>query len=600
MIKSFEKVNFLFNDDIQELIIEEEEIKKVITKQTEIKNPFVVYGIGIQPNIEPFKETLKHNRGILVDRKMRESESIFAVGECAKLKENGFIAGHVMDAQNQADVVLATLKGEESFFVESIRSDHLKTSVFSLTDISTAVCDYDEVLLYHKENTFNQFFLKESKLVRYIGINSHPNALQISTMMLNDFHLDALSCNYSTLICNCTNQYEDELTQIIEENYITQFKELSDYSDSGRVCGSCKKEVQELIKRVDVSPEEAKKHKKLVIDPKIEKIKKRLHKLKRLHPNSDENLLEKSFEAYELSSQELNQWVSMIAANMRLHQSFENIVYKGNQTLNKIPIIWLELSYCSGNSEAFIKSYNPSVEDLILDYVSLDYHELIMGSAGNRSEMILEEVQKEGNYVLIVEGAIPLGDNGNFLKINGKTGTAVLKEAAENAAMILAVGSCALDGGVVVAYPNPTNAAGVRDVLSDKRVINLPGCPVNPINIVGTLLHYLMLEELPELDKLNRPTWAYQYRIHDNCERRGHYELEEFVQEWGDEGAKKGWCLFKMGCKGPNNYSLVKFNAGASWVIESGHGCIACSEEKFFDKYANEREMERENEENCH
>ncbi|MEA1892957.1 MAG: hydrogenase small subunit, partial [Campylobacterota bacterium] len=173
----------------------------------------------------------------------------------------------------------------------------------------------------------------------------------------------------------------------------------------------------------------------------------------------------------------------------------------------------------------------------------------------------------------------------------------LLQKCAKDAALVLAVGSCALDGGVVAAEPNPTGAVGVAKALDRDDIINLPGCPTNPTNIVGTLLSYLMFEELPPLDKFNRPLWAYQGRVHDDCERRGNYELGEFVKEWGDTGAKKGWCLFEMGCKGPYtnvNCPTMKFNGGVSWPVQAGHGCMGCTEEGFFDKFANERKYVEE------
>jgi quinone-reactive Ni/Fe-hydrogenase small subunit len=193
-----------------------------------------------------------------------------------------------------------------------------------------------------------------------------------------------------------------------------------------------------------------------------------------------------------------------------------------------------------------------------------------------------------------------MGLDGKFLRIGakGETGYELLKRVAEHAAAVLSIGSCAFDGGVVAAAPNPTGAVGVAEALGREDIINLPGCPVNPINIVGTLLHYIMFDELPKLDAKNRPEWAYGFRVHDNCERRGHYDLDEFVLEWGDEGAKKGWCLFKMGCKGPYaelNCSLVKFNEGTSWPVQAGHGCFACGLGKIaFDKYANQRPLAEE------
>jgi quinone-reactive Ni/Fe-hydrogenase small subunit len=298
----------------------------------------------------------------------------------------------------------------------------------------------------------------------------------------------------------------------------------------------------------------------------------------------------------------------MITASMRLHPDYEPLVGRSVEQLNKIPIIWLELSDCTGNSEGFIKSFHPKVDDLILNYISLDYHELLMAASGDQSETALEAVveQDAGKYILLVEGAIPLGLDGKFLRIGpkGETGLELLQRTAKNAAAILSIGSCAFDGGVVAAAPNPTEAVGVAEALGRDDIINLPGCPVNPINIVGTLLHYIMFDELPKLDEHSRPEWAYGFRVHDNCERRGHYDLDEFVLEWGDEGAKKGWCLFKMGCKGPYadlNCSLVKFNEGTSWPVQAGHGCFACGKGKIaFDLYANHRPLEEEEESHEH
>jgi quinone-reactive Ni/Fe-hydrogenase small subunit len=239
---------------------------------------------------------------------------------------------------------------------------------------------------------------------------------------------------------------------------------------------------------------------------------------------------------------------------------------------------------------------------LILKYISLDYHELLMAGSGDQSETVLDNIIQydAGKYVLIVEGAVPLGLDGKFLRIGtkGETGHALLQRVAKNAAAVIAVGSCAYDGGVVAAAPNPTGAVGVAEALGRTDIINLPGCPVNPINIVGTLLHFMMFEEFPKLDEKNRPIWAYSSRVHDNCERRGHFDMGEFVLEWGDEGAKKGWCLFMMGCKGPYaqmNCSQVKFNEGTSWPVQAGHGCFACGAGKIaFDQYANHRPLPKE------
>ncbi|MCK4738120.1 MAG: hydrogenase small subunit, partial [Sulfurimonas sp.] len=371
-------------------------------------------------------------------------------------------------------------------------------------------------------------------------------------------------------------------------------------------CGRCKVMVSDVIKEsqhlIDPnmprkSPQDIKREKE------IAEVRKRIEKFNRLHPrnNLTTDNLESALASIDIGKHEVNSWISMVTADMQLHPGFEEVVEKGVKTLNKVPIIWLELADCSGNSEAFIKSTNPAIEDLIFEYISLDYHELLMSASGDQSETILEDIIKnqKGEYILIVEGAVPLAMDGKYLRIGpkGETGLELLRKCAKDAALVLAVGSCAFDGGIVAASPNPTGAVGVAEALKRDDIINISGCPTNPTNIVGTLLSYIMFEELPALDKFNRPLWAYEGRVHENCERRGHYELGEFVKEWGDEGAKKGWCLFEMGCKGAYanaNCPTIKFNAGTSWPVQAGHGCMGCTEMGFFDKYANERKVEDE------
>ncbi len=119
-----------------------------------------------------------------------------------------------------------------------------------------------------------------------------------------------------------------------------------------------------------------------------------------------------------------------------------------------------------------------------------------------------------------------------------------------------------------------------------KNLINLGGCPHNPANTAAVLVHYLTFHEMPALDQYNRPLFAYGNIIHDQCERRAHYDAGRFVEEWGDEGHRKGHCLYKMGCKGPEatyNCPTVRWNDGTSWPVKSGHGCIACASHRFWD-----------------
>ena len=613
------RIQISFNDSIKDYTIEECHIISVETKKMTIKDPFIIFGIGIEPAVDFVKMNVATNKGIVVNETMQSSDPfVYAVGEAAELKNNHFVAGRVKECTLQADVAIANiLKTEVSSFKQQVAVDGLKVGSFLFTDITSPLYDPKDttneniILASKKDNRIDQYILNNDKLMRFIGVNTNLDILHLKNIMerkedINPAYLynNREMGDKGRLVCSCTSTYEQDIIEMVKENSVTTFLDLKKYSDAGRVCGRCKKDVTDLIAAVPVDPVAAariKKEKAEAIEAKkLEAVKRRIEKFNKLHPKHiiDESNLKEAINSFDMGA-EFNRWVSMITATMRLHPDYEGTVKESVSQLNKVPIIWLELADCSGNSEAFIKTAHPTVDDLILKYISLDYHELLMTTSGDDSETVLDEIIKNdaGKYILIVEGAVPLAMDGKFLRIGakGETGLHLLQRVAKDAAAILSVGSCAYDGGVVAIEPNPTGAVGVSEALQRDDIINLPGCPTNPINVVGTLLHYIMFEELPELDAKNRPLWAYSNRIHDNCERRGHYDLDEFVLEWGDEGAKKGWCLFKMGCKGPYadlNCSTVKFNEGTSWPVQAGHGCMGCVEQGFFDKYANERKYE--------
>lgn len=250
-------------------------------------------------------------------------------------------------------------------------------------------------------------------------------------------------------------------------------------------------------------------------------------------------------------------------------------------------VIWLSFQECTGCTESLTRSHAPTVEGLIFDAISLDYHHTLQVAAGEAAETAREESMKEnhGNYVLVVDGSIPLGNPG-YSTIAGISNLDMLKEAAEGAAAIVAVGSCATFGGLPNADPNPTGAVSVADIITDKPIVNVPGCPPIPVVITGVLAHFLTFGGLPELDQLGRPLAFYGQSIHDRCYRRPFYDKGLFAETFDDEGAKKGWCLYKLGCKGPTTYNacaVTKWNEGTSFPIEAGHPCLGCSEPKFWD-----------------
>jgi len=251
-------------------------------------------------------------------------------------------------------------------------------------------------------------------------------------------------------------------------------------------------------------------------------------------------------------------------------------------------VIWLSFQECTGCTESLTRSSSPTLEGLIFDTISLDYHHTLQAAAGEAAEAARHAAMEEnnGNYLVLVDGSIPLGNPG-FSTIAGMSNYDMLMETVEGAAAVVAIGSCAAFGGIPGANPNPTGAVSVRDLIKDKPVINVPGCPPIPMVITAVLAQYLTFGQLPELDRHGRPMAFFGQTIHDRCYRRPFYDQGKFAETFDDEGARKGWCLFKLGCKGPITYNAcatMKWNDGTSFPIEAGHPCLGCSEPGFWDK----------------
>ena len=253
-------------------------------------------------------------------------------------------------------------------------------------------------------------------------------------------------------------------------------------------------------------------------------------------------------------------------------------------------VIWLPFQECTGCTESITRAHGATLESLIFEAISLDYQHTLQAAAGDAAERARAQAMKDnwGKYLLIVDGSIPTGNPG-YGTIAGHDNLSMLKETAEGAAAIIALGTCAAYGGIPGAAPNPTGAVPVGDIIKDKPIVNVPGCPPIPVVITGVLVQYLTFGKLPELDALGRPRSFYGQTIHDRCYRRPFYERGQFAESFDDQGARSGWCLYKLGCKGPTTYNAcatVKWNNGTSFPIEAGHGCIGCSQPGFWDQGA--------------
>ncbi|WP_295651061.1 hydrogenase small subunit [uncultured Mucilaginibacter sp.] len=288
------------------------------------------------------------------------------------------------------------------------------------------------------------------------------------------------------------------------------------------------------------------------------------------------------------SRRDFVKFVSIMTAFIGLEQSAIGQVAKALETMPRMPVIWLHFQECTCCSESFIRSSHPIVADILLDKISLDYTETLMAASGTQAEAALRNTMAKykGKYLLCVEGSVPLGADGVYCMIGGKTSLQILEEVAEGAAAIIAWGSCASNGCVQSAKPNPTQATPIHKIIKNKPIIKVPGCPPIGEVMAGVIVHYLTFGRIPELDRLGRPKAFYNKRVHDTCYRRPFYDAGLFVETFDDENAKKGYCLYKVGCKGPTTYNacaVTKWNGGTSFPIQAGHPCIGCSEENFWD-----------------
>ena len=156
---------------------------------------------------------------------------------------------------------------------------------------------------------------------------------------------------------------------------------------------------------------------------------------------------------------------------------------------------------------------------------------------------------------------------------------------------IVSWGRCASWGCVQAAKPNPTQATPIHEVIRDKPVIKVPGCPPIAEVMTGVISYILTFDRLPELDQQGRPKMFYSQRIHDKCYRRAHFDAGQFVEAWDDEGARHGYCLYKMGCKGPTTYNAARASAGTKASASRSSPATAASAARSTDFWDKGRSM---------
>jgi hydrogenase small subunit len=266
--------------------------------------------------------------------------------------------------------------------------------------------------------------------------------------------------------------------------------------------------------------------------------------------------------------------------------------------VKELPVIYLQTAACSGCAVTMLNTASPTIKNVLIDqlapglHINLRYHPVIMAAAGDMAIQAMEDTakKKKGEYVLVVDGAVPTAEGGVYGAVGERNGKPVtmqqrVEELAKDALAIIAMGTCASFGGIPAAPPNPTGCVSVQKYLASKKItkplINVAGCPPHPDWFVGTVASIIMngLPKPEDLDDFLRPKLFYGKLIHENCPRRAYFDEGKFAKKFGDEG-----CLYELGCKGPITYAdcpIRHWNSGTNWVIGAGAPCNGCTQPEF-------------------
>jgi hydrogenase small subunit len=297
-------------------------------------------------------------------------------------------------------------------------------------------------------------------------------------------------------------------------------------------------------------------------------------------------LIEEMIFVEKYSRRDILRMGTALAAGLGLGGSYSRALAEGLEKIvtRNANVLWLQAMSCTGCSVSFLNVDSPGPVEVLTEIISLVYHQTISAAQGEDVQKVIDQLTVQGNYYVIVEGAVPL-DMPTSCVMGGKPAATLLPPVLRNAKAILAMGTCAAFGGIPSAEGSVTTAGSVRSFMerngipTEGRLLNCPGCPTHPQSILGALA-YVISKGYPKVDpKLLTPDMLYKHSVHDECPRFHYWGKEIFAEKFGDEG-----CLFKLGCLGPlsrTHCPRSQWNGGVNWCIRAGAPCTACTSESF-------------------
>lgn len=268
---------------------------------------------------------------------------------------------------------------------------------------------------------------------------------------------------------------------------------------------------------------------------------------------------------------------------MDKHAVSELLKRAKDANLPKMNFIYIEANACIGNVISFLDADEPSASYVLNQMVNIVYSPMLMKSSG---EDACEKFFKalDTDFILGVEGAITTKDNGaynifGYYKNRVIPVSEAVSLASKKAKHIIAIGTCASFGGISAARPNPSGCMSLGQFLKQP-VINVPGCPHNPLWLIGTIASLILYGSV-DVDKKGRPLMFYGETNHKNCERRSYFDRHDVAERLGEKE-----CMFRLGCRGPvtmANCPIERWNCRINWPVGANTPCIGCANEYFPD-----------------
>src|SRR5574340_584482 len=167
----------------------------------------------------------------------------------------------------------------------------------------------------------------------------------------------------------------------------------------------------------------------------------------------------------DISRRAFLKFCALTASLLALPPVAARLLAEGLAQGKRLPVVWLSFQECTGCTESLTRSSAPSIEWLLFELISLDYHHTLQAASGAAAEAARETILKThaGRLLVVVDGSVPTALGGACSTIAGEDNLSLLRRCLEAAEAVLAVGTCAGVGGLPAAAPNPTGAMGIGE-----------------------------------------------------------------------------------------------------------------------------------------